>query len=274
MRDDAQVHAYLFLHGLKVPRAVRLSDTVELLPANGVSDPSVALEVATTNEDAAVFLLHLPRIDSQLRIEAPTQKVLGTLVWNAGWDVLLLGSAFACQVGQNIESECPAEEVTGRSGLRVTNYHLHGWRAEPIEIGEPDCQWLEENFAHGRGLLGNEVFRSSMHCLASYYWHPHPRSRLALLWAGIEALFKIDSELSFRLSLSAAKFLEPNDRDAARAVFSQVKRLYKARSRAVHGAEMKGDSKAIIDESAALLQRLMRHCIETGSLPDPEELAL
>ena len=274
MGKEAQTHAYLFLHGLKVPRAIRLSKTTELLPADGLSDPEVALEVSRTSEDAAVFLLHLPRVDSQLRIEAPDQETLGKLVWNAGWDALLLGCAFACQVGQNVESESPIEEVNGSSNLRVTNYHLHGWRAEPIEIAEADCLWLETYFIQGLELLENEVFRSSMHCLASYYWHPHPRSRLALLWAGIEALFRIESELSFRLSLSAAKFLEPTDRDAARSVFSQVKRLYKARSRAVHGAEMKGDSKAVIDESATLLQRLLRNCVETGGLPDCEELAL
>lgn len=271
---NTQEQAYVFLHGLRVPRAVRLCDSVELLPATPVLDPNVALEAAKSSEDAATLLLFLPRISSQLRIVAEDQMALGTLIWNAGWDALLLGSAFACQVEQNIESESPSEEVTAETNFRITNYHLHGWHKEPVEISEDDCSWLEANFGKARALLGQDSFSNSMHCLASYRWHPHPRSQLALIWAGIEALFRIDSELTFRLSLAAAKFLEPADRDAAKGVFRQVKKLYKFRSLAVHGAELKGDSAALIAESAHLLQRLLRRCIETQSLPNVEELVL
>ena len=94
-----------------------------------------------------------------------------------------------------------------------------------------------------------------------------------MLWAGIEALFAIDRELSFRLSLLSAKFLEPNDKTAAKGVYKQVKNLYKARSRAVHGGEMKGDSKTLIHDSATLLHRLIRRCVESEALPNSEELA-
>lgn len=257
-----------------MPRPVKLCPAVELLPATSIDDPNVALQAATTSEDAAVFLLFLPWIDSQLRIVARDQKALATLVWNAGWDALLLSAVFATEISQNIESESPAGEVSGQTALRVTNAHLYGGRREPIEIDESDCLWLEQHFLSARELLGNEAFASSMHCLASYHWHPHPRSRLALLWAGIEGLFKIESELTFRLSLTAAKFLEPHDRDAARATFIAIKRLYKHRSLAVHGGKLKGNNTVLVSESAQLLQSLVRRCIEFQALPDVDALVL
>ncbi|HKZ12040.1 MAG TPA: hypothetical protein VJL61_15240 [Rhodanobacteraceae bacterium] len=274
MTTDGEQQTYVFLHGISVPRPVKLCDTVQLLPVTQVPDPDVALQAAQTPEDAAAFLLLLPRISSQLRIVAPDQMSLATRVWNSGWDALLLGAAFACEVGHNIESESPAEETTGQTALRTTNTHFHGIRREPVEIDENDCLWLEKHFQQARTLLDKEAFSSSMHCLASYHWHPHPRPRLSLLWSGIEGLFRIESELTFRLSLAAAKFLEPNDRDAAREIFRNIKRLYKSRSQAVHGGELKGDASVVVSESAKILQLLLRRCIETQQLPDVDELVL
>jgi len=266
--------SYLFLHGLSVPKVVKLSDSIELLPASGIASPDVALTIAKTAEDKAALLLFLPRISSELRITASTKKALAIAVWNAGWDALLLGAILGFQVEQNIESESSASEVTSATWMRVTNYHFHGWHVAPRKISAADCQWLASHFSKARGMLDNEVFRSSVHCLSSCYWHPHPRPRLALVWAGIEALFNIESELSFRLSLLAARFLEPDDRAAAQALFRRVKQLYTARSRAVHGGTMKGDAKALIVDSASLLHRLLRRCVESGSLPDSEALVL
>lgn len=55
--------------------------------------------------------------------------------------------------------------------------------------------------------------------------------------------------------------------------FANVKRLYKQRSAAVHGSKMKGDAQAAIRESADLLLRLIKRCIENKSLPDLDTLA-
>jgi hypothetical protein len=225
-------------------------------------------------EDAAVFLMYLPRVSSELKIVAPTQKALAAEVWNSSWDVLLLGALFGCEVGENIESESPSTEVKRGTVLRSTNHYFHAWRNRPHMLSEADCAWLESNFSHARNLNNNFAFQSAVHCMASFHWHPHPRPRLALLWAGIEGLFGIESELSFRLSLLSAKFLEPDDSAAAREVFKQVKDLYKARSKAVHGSEMKGDANALINDSATLLKKLLRRCVECQALPDSEGLVL
>jgi len=77
-----------------------------------------------------------------------------------------------------------------------------------------------------------------------------PAPQLAIIWSGIEALFGIDTELSFRVSLYSARFLEPEDRSKQVEVFSTVRELYKVRSRAVHGARIKGDAGDAVVKSA------------------------
>ena len=97
--------------------------------------------------------------------------------------------------------------------------------------------------------------------------------QLAILWAGIEGLFEVNSEIVFRLSLYAARFLAPDNETERSQIFSDVKRLYKQRSAAVHGSKIKGDSNIGVEESARLLLRLIRKCIVCKSLPCIENLA-
>jgi hypothetical protein len=97
--------------------------------------------------------------------------------------------------------------------------------------------------------------------------------QLAVIWAGIEGLFGIESEIIFRLSLYSARFLEPTDEMARQAVFALVKRLYKQRSAAVHGAELKGDASAAVREAVQLLLRLLKKCVEMKGLPEIDSLA-
>ena len=128
-------------------------------------------------------------------------------------------------------------------------------------------------FETARTLLEKNAFQTAVHSLASYHWHPHPRTQLALIWSGIEALFGIDSELAFRISLYTARFLAPSDGSERSTVFASVKQLYKLRSKAVHGSDMKGDLQRAVEESADLLRRLVRRCIENNQLPPVEALA-
>jgi hypothetical protein len=97
----------------------------------------------------------------------------------------------------------------------------------------------------------------------------------AMLWAGIEALFSISSELRFRLAAYVATTLEEGGRDRVEC-YRRVKRLYDFRSRLIHGAAVQ--EKAIIDhlvEVRLLLSRLICQIAETGKIreePEIEEL--
>ena len=138
---------------------------------------------------------------------------------------------------------------------------------------EEECCWLEDHFETARELLQQHSFQTAVHCLSTDRWHTIPRARLSLLWAGIESLFSVDSEIVFRVSLYVAKFLAPEDLPRQRLLFEQVKRLYKTRSQAVHGARIKGDSHAQVEETAELLRVLLVKCVELRALPVLASLA-
>ena len=99
-----------------------------------------------------------------------------------------------------------------------------------------------------------------------------PRVQLAILWAGIESLFRINNELSFRISLYIAKFLGNEDSNEEKRLFDEVKSLYKSRSSAVHGDNIKGDINSLVTRSATLLNKLIVKCIEINELPNVESL--
>ncbi len=99
-----------------------------------------------------------------------------------------------------------------------------------------------------------------------------PRVKLTILWSGIEGLFGVESEIVFRMSLYAARFLAIDDRAKQTEIFAKVKELYKVRSKAVHGGRLKFDPEPSVRESAALLRSLILKCGETGALPNIESL--
>jgi hypothetical protein len=99
-----------------------------------------------------------------------------------------------------------------------------------------------------------------------------PRAQLALLWSGVEGLFGVDYELSFRLSLYIAKYLSPTNRTKQKTIFSDVKNLYKIRSKAVHGGNLKSE-KDSVQKSLEILHKLVVKSAEKGCLPNPEDLA-
>ncbi len=99
-----------------------------------------------------------------------------------------------------------------------------------------------------------------------------PRAQLALLWSGIEGLFGIDYELSFRLSLYIAKYLAPRNRVRQKAIFNNVKKMYSIRSKAVHGGKLKSPNDSV-QESIKILHRLVVKSAEMGRLPETDDLA-
>lgn len=265
---------YLYLHGISVPRAVQLSEAVELSPVNNSPSPELAIRLGRNPDETAILLLFLPRVTSELKIVAPDGESLARQAWNSMWDGILLGAIFKAQIQFNIQSECSVENLTEKSIVSATNYYVHGLRAKIKELSEEECTWIEDHYPKARELLKSDIFNSAVHCLASYRWHPHPRAQLALIWAGIEGLFKINSELSFRLSLYIAKFLEPSNRGAAKKSFDEIKKLYSSRSVAVHGGSLKDKDKKVVDRSALLLQQLICQCVTTGALPDVDALTI
>ena len=267
-------HTYLLLSGVQADRPVRLAQGLDLSPVNSPPGPELVLPNIKEPLDLHIISLFLPWVESQLCVKGKGRKDVAVRAWNATWDVLLLGAIFHSQTSCVLQSSAALENFTLKSRISVMNYLLQGYsRREGRKLKEEECGWLELNFQAAQDLLQQHSFQTAVHCLSTYHWHTIPRARLSLLWAGIESLFSVDSEIVFRVSLYVAKFLAPEDPPIQRQLFEQVKRLYKTRSQAVHGARIKGDAHAQVEETAELLRVLIVNCVERRSLPVLASLA-
>ena len=107
--------------------------------------------------------------------------------------------------------------------------------------------------------------------MASYRWHSVPRVQLAVIWSGIESLFNVNTEVSFRISLYIANFLGETETQLQQ-IFKQERKMYSLRSSAVHGNKTKDNLESAVLESANLLNRILRRCAELNKLPDVDNL--
>lgn len=266
-------NTYIYLHGIAVPREILLGPRIVLAPATCPLDRDCVSAWARDNVEEGIIIIFLPTVTSQLRIDSTNDEAGAVLTWNSMWDAILLSAVEHREVAFNFQCDTPASQLSRDSNLRVMNRALRGLaHFDAHVLSEDEARWLEAHFDSGRRLMAQDSFKNAIHAMWSYRWHTIARARLALLWSGIEGLFGVESELVFRMSLYVARFLEPNAEDKRRELFAAVKKLYKARSSAVHGAEIRGDANANVDESAGLLQRLVRRCIEVGQLPHPDAL--
>ncbi len=265
---------YLLLNGITVSRCVALSPGIDLLPVSKRMGPKPLLS-GLDLLDQQFALLMLPWVDCQIRVSGEGRVDVASRAWNSLWDVLLLSAVFGVQVNCGLQSTAALEHFTERSRLNVIHYRFFNPPNDGSrQLTEVDCDWLEQHFSAAQNLLSDHGFQNAVHCLATYHWHSLPRAQLALIWAGIEGLFGVDSEITFRISLYAAKFLAPEDVEQQRAIFGDMKRLYGVRSKAVHGGKLKGDPHGSVEESVGLLGRLIRACVEQKKMPVPEQLVL
>jgi len=260
---------YLLVTGVRPVRRVDLAPGIELIPVTSIPQPDQVLD-KVEDIDIHFVALFLPWVESQIRVAGRGSTDVATRAWNSLWDVLLLSAIYTVATTCVLQSTSTLERFGKSSKIHVIHYHFydHPARNDAYKIGESECVWLEENFRKAQSLLHDHRFRTAVHCLATYRWHSLPRAQLALLWAGIESLFAVDTEIVFRVSLYAAKFLSPTDRDVQREIFESVRQLYKFRSQAVHGGKLKEEPRESVANSALLLSQLVRACVERNELPD------
>lgn len=172
----------------------------------------------------------------------------------------------------NLQSDEPISEVNEASYINITNYAFHALLSQNYTLSEQDEEWIRKHYSTAINLLHNDIYSTAVHAMASYRWHSMPRIQLAILWSGIESLFNVSTEVSFRLSLYVANFLAEHNEQEVSILFKKVKNLYNMRSSAVHGNKLKFDIFSSVKESASLLNRLIVKCAEIGSLPNKENL--
>ena len=118
------------------------------------------------------------------------------------------------------------------------------------------------------GLNGEDsslaiAIRFSAKALADTWW----QSRYLSLWVCLEALFGSESEVSYRIALRAANFLE-QAAPARKELFSVVRQGYKLRSRSTHGRPFGASERDKAGEAMSLAEELLRISLQKILLDD------
>jgi hypothetical protein len=140
------------------------------------------------------------------------------------------------------------------------------------ELGDADVEWIRAHFDKFNELASSsERFRFALEASNDWRYSKDARTAISRLWAGIECLFGISSELVFRLSLMAASILHPRG-SQRRECFHRVKKLYGVRSKAVHGDDISEERLTKgLDSSFCLLRDLLLTFIIRGSAYSEED---
>lgn len=264
---------YLYVNGISCNTRILLHENVALQPVTADFHYGKVSALLKSDVDYAVAVVSGRSIASQLHITASDAEELAISAWNAQWDCLLLGALFRCDAMCNIQSDKPVEELKNASYVNITNYTFRAVFSKPYQLETSDVEWISLYYSQAHELLEkNDSFNIAVHAMASYRWHSVLRVQLAILWSGIEALFEVHDEISFRISLCIANFLSGKDIPQAKALFKKVRALYSSRSASVHGGKIKGNIEDIVEESAELLNLIIRRCAELGALPDMNKL--
>jgi Apea-like HEPN len=150
----------------------------------------------------------------------------------------------------------------------VLDYHLKIFAekaARTDSITDEDAVWIRNHFdVCNRLAHESNAFRLALEAAVDWRYAKEPRSAVARLWGGIEAIFGISSELVYRISLLTASLLEPRG-EARKARFAAVKRLYGLRSKVVHGEDLTQEKiNSAMNDSYHLLRDLLLLTIAKG----------
>jgi hypothetical protein len=148
--------------------------------------------------------------------------------------------------------------------------------AKPAYLGDfrltlEDAQWIKLHMETGLRFVDEPKFQNAMQALTSFHCIPYPSIRLLVAWSGLEALFGVDQEISFRLSLYVANFLKSDvDRYSE---FEKLRRSYDDRSRVAHGTATKAKA---VNEHATYTRDILRaclaKCVEANAFPNQKHL--
>lgn len=263
---------YLYVNGISASKPIWLHDTVCLFPAKSAVKWNEIMSLFENDIDFSIAVLCNPTIASQLHVIGDDTEHLIANAWNSQWDCLLLGALLNCNVMCNLQSDRPIEKIAEAQYVHVTNYELRALLSTPYSISDADEEWIAKNYEAAYHLLEKDCYQTAVHAMASYRWHSVPRVQLAVIWSGIESLFNVNTEVSFRISLYIANFLGKDEAEA-KQIFKQVRKMYSLRSSAVHGNKTNASLENAVTESAVLLNRILKRCAETNNLPDVDNLA-
>lgn len=149
----------------------------------------------------------------------------------------------------------------------LLDYHVKMLVVEEEErpVSTADSDWIRQNFNRFNSLAAeSERFGFALMACVDWRYLGSLRAAVARLWSGIEAVIAVQSELVFRVSLILASLLTKRGEERIHK-FQQIRRLYGARSKAVHGDNISDKELAkAVAESYELLRQLLTLQVERG----------
>lgn len=244
-----------------------------------VEEPPGEIELARALADSRQF----SRIGSYshgIKYELAVAKSLGEtnhVLQVAWWFVSLMRIKTLVTILVPVAIDCPWSVVAGVNDKSVEAVILEDVpKARQFSpnnlVTRADITWVLERMPVFAKLLELPRFRMAVDALTTHHHEASIRMTAASLWAGIEAIFSIETELRFRLSTYVAALLEPPGL-ARLECYRMTRKLYDTRSKAVHGG--------VINEAALnqhiiavriLLSRILGACIEANEVPESSRL--
>jgi hypothetical protein len=270
MRIDVGSAPFVHLvgHGITIGTERQIAPGITVSSQAPTNDSSFGSRTVGELRETLNVMSMEPLADFSLHItEEQGGQALAAKTWNALWIFHLLALACRCPV---LPLYCAANHGT-RFTLANRNLVIH--RLPSVgPASDANLDWAAKHFDTFHGMIGEDRFQNAVRCYGNAHYLFDDDAKIMLLWAGIEGLLDVDSELRRRIALHAAILLDGNPAEKAR-YFERVKKGYDVRSRVVHGSRAKPET---LQQGYALagevLLTLLRKCVELGRVPTTAEL--
>jgi len=157
----------------------------------------------------------------------------------------------------------------------LLDYHLRIFVPRNVRdnaFDESESEWIRQNFDAFNVLAGHdERFRFALEAVVDWRYAKDPRAGMARLWAGIESLFGITTEIVHRISLLGATVLAQRGSERL-AAYRKIKTLYGIRSKAVHGEPLPEEKLMTgLQDSFEVLRVLLLDAVERRAVRTEED---
>ncbi len=157
----------------------------------------------------------------------------------------------------------------------LLDYHLRIFVPRNVRenvFDELEAEWIRQNFDAFNVLAGHdERFRFALEAVVDWRYAKDPRAGMARLWAGIESLFGITTEIVHRISLLGATVLAQRGSERL-AAYRKIKTLYGIRSKAVHGEPLPEEKLMTgLQDSFEMLRVLLLDAVERRAVRTEED---
>jgi hypothetical protein len=255
-------------HGISIDAAFALDDVVTLIPTPPATDLDVVALNSSRFEDYVAVVAGREVASFAIQVSgASDANDLAVRGWNALWvfHLLSLAAGAPCMPLFSVsEGLVPTYSLANRTPI-----------IRPVEktqvVSLDRLSWARAHEGRFSGLINDPQFSAAMLCYGNAHYLPDLKVRIMLLWAGIEGLLAVDSELNRRLALYATLLMQGSVEEKS-IYFAKVKRAYGLRSKAVHGAHL---PPAKLQEgyivASTILVELLARCVELGRVPSQDE---